>query len=92
IIHALEPEASDSWFRWNAFDGVLMQKEYFSGYVFEPEAAQLIENNPELKKAFEEKKAADPAFAKSARAQLDFIYKRSEHYEKTHMRYPIFRL
>lgn len=92
IIHALEPEASDSWFRWNAFDGVLMQKEYFSGYVFEPEAAQLIENNPELKKAFEEKKAADPAFAQSARAQLDFIYKRSEHYEKTHMRYPIFRL
>ncbi|MEO1414207.1 MAG: M14 family zinc carboxypeptidase [Bacteroidota bacterium] len=92
IIHTLEPEAPDSWFRWNAFDGVLMQKEYFSSYVFEPEAAQLIENNPELKKAFEEKKASDPAFAKSARAQLDFIYKRSEHYEKTHMRYPIFRL
>ena len=32
----------DSLFRWNRFDSVLQQKEYFSPYVFEKTAEKLL--------------------------------------------------
>jgi hypothetical protein len=34
-------------------------------------------------------KAADPNLAKSARAQLNFIYEHSPYYEPTYRRYPV---
>src|SRR5690606_12202163 len=75
IIETLEPQAPDSFFSWNFFDGILAQKEYFSSYVFEDLAAEYLSKNPELKAQLEDKKKADPKFAESARAQLDFVYK-----------------
>lgn len=92
IVETLEPEAPDSWFAWNFLDGILMQKEYFSSYVFEDTAAEILKNHPEIKKALEAKKAEDEKFADNPRAQLDFIYKRSPYYEPTHKRYPIGRI
>lgn len=92
LVETLEPQAPDSWFAWNFFDGILMQKEYFSSYVFEDTAVKLLAENPDLKKALEIKKAADEEFAKNSRAQLDFIYKRSLYYEKTHNVYPVGRV
>jgi hypothetical protein len=92
IIETLEPQASDSYFAWNFFDGILMQKEYFSSYVFEDLALQILKDNPELKAELETEKAKNEELANSARAQLDFIYKRSPHYELTHNLYPVGRL
>ena len=92
IVETLEPTAPDSYFAWNFFDGILQQKEYFSSYVFEDLAVEILNNNPDLKNEFEEKKKSDPDFAKNARAQLDFIYKNSPHYEPTHRIYPVGRL
>jgi len=92
IVETLEPVAPDSYFAWNFFDGILQQKEYFSSYVFEDLAEEILEKNPKVKKQFEEKKTEDAEFAKNARAQLDFIYKNSPHYEPTHRVYPIGRL
>lgn len=92
IIETLEPQSADSFFAWNFFDGILMQKEYFSSYVFEDLAAELIRKDPELKKALDEAKAEDPKLAENGRAQLDFIYKRSPHFEQTYMRYPVARI
>ncbi|MEL6843442.1 MAG: hypothetical protein AAFP02_09515, partial [Bacteroidota bacterium] len=91
LIHVLEPMAQDAFFRWNFFDGILMQKEYFSSYVFEDEAAQMLRDDPELKEELEKKKNEDAEFAASPRAQLNYLYLRSPHYEETHNRYPIFR-
>jgi hypothetical protein len=42
LLETLEPEAIDSYFNWNEFDGILGQKEYFSDYVFEDTAAELL--------------------------------------------------
>ncbi|MNI84688.1 hypothetical protein D3C73_1416140 [compost metagenome] len=67
-------------------------KEHYSAYVFEDTAAELLKNNPELKAKLEAKKAADADFAKNGPAQLDFVYKNSDYYEKTHNRYPVARL
>ncbi|NII27171.1 M14 family metallopeptidase [Pseudoflavitalea sp. X16] len=92
LIEVLEPQADDSYFAWNYFDGILGQKEGFSGYAFEDIAAQYLKEHPELKTKLEEKKATDTTLAKSAGAQLDFIYRNSPYYEPAHMRYPVFRI
>jgi hypothetical protein len=92
LIEVLEPHAPDSYFAWNFFDAILVQKEGFSSYAFEDKAAGYLRQHPELKTKLDEKKAADTAFAKSAHAQLDFIFKNSPYYEPGHMQYPVFRV
>jgi hypothetical protein len=92
IVETLEPHAPDSFFAWNFFDGILMQKEYFSSYVFEDLAEQILSENPDILNALNKKKTEDKAFAENARAQLDFIYRSSKHYESTHKRYPVLRV
>lgn len=89
IASALDARSEDSFFCWNFFDAVLMQKEYFSPYLFDAEAEKLLNENPDLKARFLAKKK-DPEFAENAWAQLYFIYQRSPWYEKTHNRYPVF--
>jgi hypothetical protein len=91
-MEILEPRASDSFFAWGFFDSVLQQKEYFSSYVFEDIAAELLAKDPALRKALAERKAADPAFAADARAQLDWVYKRSPYHEPGYRRYPVLRV
>lgn len=92
IVETLEPQAPDAFFSWNFFDGILMQKEYFSPYVFEDLAAKYLREDQELKAKFEQRKKEDQAFAKSAYDQLAFIYKNSRHYEPTHRIYPVGRI
>jgi hypothetical protein len=92
IVETLEPQATDSFFNWNFFDSILDMKEHYSAYVFEDTATELLKNNPELKNKLEAKKATDAEFAKNGAAQLDFVYKNSDYYEKTHNRYPVARL
>ena len=92
LVETLEPTATDSFFNWNFFDTILQQKEGFSPYVWEDKAEAFLNNNPKIKKAFEEKKENDPDFAKNWYAQLDWIHKQSPNYEKSHLRYPIIRV
>ncbi|NNC85078.1 MAG: hypothetical protein HKN75_03290, partial [Bacteroidia bacterium] len=55
-------------------------------------AEKILSENAELKAELEALKQNDQNFADNAGAQLDFIYKRSEHYEKNHLLYPVIRL
>lgn len=92
IIETLEPQAPDSYFAWNYFDGCLQQKEYYSDYVFEDVAARLLKEDPKLKALFEEAKAKDKDLATNGQAQLDFVYKHSPYFERTAFRYPVGRV
>ena len=92
LMATLEPQAPDSFFTWNFFDSVLQQKEGFSPYVFEDVAREILDDYPEIEDEFLAKKANEPDFASNWYAQLDWIHKRSEHYEPSHLRYPIFRV
>ena len=92
LLETLSPRGVDSFFRWNFFDSVLQQKEYFSSYVFEETAAELLASNPTLKAALDSAKTKQKEGSLSARAQLDFIYQRSPHSEGTAGRYPIYRI
>lgn len=92
IIETLEAEAIDSFFNWNFFDTILQQKESYSSYVFEDIAEDLLSKDSSLKKKFSEKLKSDKNFSENSKLQLDFIYKNSQHYEKVHLRLPIFKL
>lgn len=92
IISVLEPRAVDSYLRWNFFDAIFQQKEYFSAYVFEDTAEQLLEQNPALRRDFEAWKTNNPNQAKSPYSVLGFIYKRSPYYERSHLQYPVGRI
>ncbi|MFD0766337.1 M14 family zinc carboxypeptidase [Mucilaginibacter lutimaris] len=92
IVETLEPQGVDSFFAWNFFDSILGQKEYFSDYVFEDVAAQMLKTDPGLRKKLEDAKAADSKLAASAGAQLNWVYRNSPYFEKTYLRYPVGRL
>ena len=92
IVSVLEPEMPDSYFAWNFFDSYVQQKEYFSSYVFEDKALEILAKDKELKNRFEKKKASDKEFKENGYAQLYFIYQHSEYYEPTHNLLPLFRI
>ena len=92
VIEVLEPQARDSFFRWNFFDSILDQREYFSPYIFEETAYDLLQTDDDLRKEFEELKANDEEFAKNAYAQLRFIYQRSPNFEADYRLYPVMRV
>jgi hypothetical protein len=93
ILTVLEPRGEDSYFAWNMMDSYIQEKEYFSAYVFEDEAAKILKENPSLQEQLEKKKTTDPEFAKSAEAQLFFVYQNSQRFEKkTFNRLPIYKV
>ena len=92
LIETLEPTADDSYFAWNFFDGILGQKEGFSGYAFEDIAAGYLKTNTELKNKLEQKRNSDTAFAKNGRAQLNFVYENSPWFETNYLKYPVYRV
>ncbi len=92
IIEMLEPRAKDSFFRWNFFDSVLDQREYFSPYGFEENALRTLKEFPDLDRKLRERCTADPEFAKNHPAQMAFIYQNSPWAEKSWKRYPVGRI
>ena len=92
IVETLEPQGVDSFFAWNFFDSMLSQKEHYSDYVFEDIAFEYLKTHPQLQKLLDDEKAKNPQLAKSAGAQLEFVYRNSPFYEQTYMRYPVGRL
>lgn len=93
LLETLEPEAVDSYFNWNFMDGILGQKEYYSAYIFEDTAAELLKKDPGLKADFEKKKTEDAKFAEDGSAQIDWIYTHSPYFEgNTYRQYPVYRI
>ena len=92
LIETLEPQAEDSYFAWNYFDGILGQKEGYSAYAFEDIAADYLKKNPDLQTKLSQRVATDTVFAKSARAQLNFVYENSPWVEPVYLQYPVYRV
>jgi hypothetical protein len=92
LVETLEPQGEDSYFAWNFFDAILGQKEGFSDYAFEDIAASYLKDHPELKMKLDELRNSDSSFARSAEAQLNFVYQNSPYFEQDYLRYPIYRV
>ncbi len=91
IVETLEPDAEDSFFAWNFFDGILMAKEGFSDYVFDDLASEWLKKDEALRMRWETRVRDDKKFADDSRAQLQFIYESSPYCEPHRNRYPVFR-
>lgn len=91
LCETLCPQGHDSFFTWNFFDSAMQQKEHFSAYVFEETAAEMLANDPALKESFNAALEADSNLRVDARAQLNWLYRASPHFEKSVNRYPVFR-
>ena len=90
-IHLLEPNAPDSLVLWGFFNAIFEQKEYFSDYIMEKIAAEMLAKDENLRKEFEEK-LKNEKFAASARMRLTFFYERSPYSDKRIGIYPVGRI
>lgn len=91
LVHWLEPDSPDSAMTWGFFNAIFEQKEYSESYIMEEIAEELLKNDENLRKDFEEK-LKDENFAKNPRARLNFIYQRSPFYDKRIGVYPVGRI
>lgn len=85
----LEPQSEDSLFAWGFFNEILSRVEYLEAYALAPMADQMLENDAELRAAFEARLAADPAFAADPDARLAWFYERSPYYDQRYLLYPV---
>jgi hypothetical protein len=89
LLEMFEPKAPDSFFRWNFFDNILDQREYFSSYGFEENALKYLNDHPEFKAKFHESHANRiQHLLETTVLNLAWIYNNSEWLEKTWKRYP----
>ncbi len=88
-ITLLEPQSEDSFYAWGFFNEILQRTEYIEGYVIAPMADQMLANDPALRAAFEAKLAAEPDFAASQDARLEWFYERSPYVDDRHLLYPV---
>jgi len=94
IVEMLEPHAPNSLLVWNYFDPILESSDFYSIWGFESHLFELLEEDEELRKALDDKKAADPDFASDRVQQLQFLYEISEasEIEKWQKLYPVSRI
>ncbi|MDP2343095.1 MAG: M14 family zinc carboxypeptidase [Deltaproteobacteria bacterium] len=91
VVEIFEPGAPESFVGWGFFNAAFEQKEYMEGYVAELEARAMLKD-PAVRKAFNEKLASDPAFAKDPEARLDFFYRRHPAWDQRKDLLPVVRL
>jgi hypothetical protein len=88
----LEPQATDSFFQWGFFLEIFTRTEYAEAYVMEPLAQKMMQEDPGLRSAFEEKLAADPEFAASPSQRLMWFYRKTPFYDQQYLVYPVARI
>jgi hypothetical protein len=92
VLNLLEPQAPDSFARWGFFNAIFEEKEYAEHYVLETLARKMMNNDPELKREFEELLTSDAEFAASPADRLRFFYKRSPYWDPQMNLYPVGRV
>ncbi|NTS64574.1 M14 family metallopeptidase [Sphingomonas sp. HHU CXW] len=87
----LEAEAEDSFLAWGFFPGMLQQSGAMERYASAPMADAMLARDPALRRAFEAKLAADPAFATDGAARLAWFIARTPYRDERYLLYPIGR-
>ena len=91
VMALLEPQAPDSLAAWGAFNTAFERKEYMEAYVAEEVAREQLAADPALAAEFQRKIAADPEFARSPAARLEFFYRRHPSWDERFNLYPVLR-
>ncbi len=90
VAHLFEPLSSDSFLAWGHFNRWFERKEYMEDYVAEDVARELLKD-PQVKKAFEARLAADEAFRKDPQQRFEFFYRRHASWDQKYESYPVVR-
>jgi murein tripeptide amidase MpaA len=88
VVVLLDPRAPDSFFQWGYFHEILQRTEYFEDYVMEPMAQRMLEEDPELRRDFDQM-LSDPEFASNPRRRLEWFYERTPYSDPELRLYPI---
>lgn len=91
-VHMFEPAARDSLVSWGFFTPIFERKEYFSSFVMERMAREMLAKDAALRAEFEERVRTDRAFASDARARLHFFYERTPYLDARWNVYPVGRI
>ncbi len=89
IAHILEPKASDSYLSWGFFNSIFEQKEYSETYVMEPMAMKMLQDDPELKAAFDKLTAENPQWLKNQWGVMNWFYHQTPWGDPKYMVYPV---
>jgi hypothetical protein len=89
IPHLLEPKGNGSLVYWGFFDAIFEQKEYVESYVMEAMARQMIAEDPELGREFEQKKATDSVFSQNPYMILNWFYQKTPYADNRRYIYPV---
>ena len=76
---------------WNFFYATLQQKEWFSNYVFDEKDEEILNGDSFLRDSLTDFVIANN-YQQNSWQQLAWIYQHSQYYEKSAMRYPVFRI
>jgi Zinc carboxypeptidase len=87
-VNLLDPQGPDALAAWGFFDAIFEQKEYYESYVMERMAQEMLDRDPKLVAEFDAA-LADPKFAASPRARLDFFYRRTPYWDDRIGLYPV---
>lgn len=91
VVHLLEPEAPDSFFRWGFFLELLQRTEYVEGYVVEPTAMQMMTDDLGLAQEFARELRTNPSFAADPKARLQWFYMKTPFFDERWHLYPVGR-
>jgi len=89
IAFLFEPTASGSLVEWGFFNSVFEQKEYSETYVMEKMAREMLANDPQLKKEFEETVKNNPDYKDKQWEMLNWFYNRSAYKDINYLVYPV---
>lgn len=92
LVALLEPQAPDSFAAWGFFNTAFEAKEYMEPYVAEQVAREILAKDAKVARDFNRKLAADPEFAASPQARLDFFYRLSPSWDERLNLYPVYRV
>jgi murein tripeptide amidase MpaA len=91
-MHLLEPDAPDSFAAWGFFNAIFEQKEDAEDYKLEKLAREMLAQDENLRREFEERLKTDAKFAASPEARLRFFYERSPYWDRQMNLYPVGRI
>ena len=75
---------------WNFFDAALQRKEYYSSYVFEDTAEEMLRNDENLRTRYTLAQAQNPDWAENPALALLWLFEQSPHNEGTANRHPVY--
>lgn len=90
VATLFEPTGPDSLLAWGQFNAALQSGAYLEPYVAEDIALEQL-RDPAIARAFTQRMANDPEFARDPRARIAFFAKRHSSWDPDDRLYPVFR-